>query len=221
HQDQTGGGDPEGLAELTDTAFEPVVGHDVWGQEEERGQTPDDAGDRQDRKDREVLGDGLQGERGHRRDDEHVQRQTLNAFDHVLVDDAVLVEAADDHLDDDAADHGQGEQRYVAHHLDGVDPQSSFQRLQSGQQELSDDDCGGHKPEVEGERIDRGRLDRLDFLPTPKGGGFRNHLPVVRGFRPVTGRPVAFLLRHRPPRPGGLPLRSYTSSTGRYRQPDG
>src|SRR5699024_11342257 len=57
----------------------------------------------------------------------------------------------------------------------------------------------------------------VDFLPTPKGGGFRNHLPVVRGFRPVTGRPVAFLLRHRPPRPGGLPLRSYTSSTGRYR----
>src|SRR5699024_2882039 len=61
----------------------------------------------------------------------------------------------------------------------------------------------------------------VDFLPTPKGGGFRNHLPVVRGFRPVTGRPVAFLLRHRPPRPGGLPLRSYTSSTGRCRQPGG
>src|SRR5699024_7182500 len=75
----------------------------------------------------------------------------------------------------------------------------------------------------------------VDFLPTRKGGGFRNHLPVVRGFRPVTGRPVAFLLRHRPPRPGGLPLRSYTSSRpycvgfaritqrgpGRCRQPDG
>ncbi len=36
-----------------------------------------------------------------------------------------------------------------------------------------------------------------------------------------SGCPPGFLLRRRPPRPGGLPLRSHTVSAGRHRRPGG
>ncbi|MEU1711098.1 hypothetical protein ABZ478_38455, partial [Streptomyces sp. NPDC005706] len=45
-------------------------------------------------------------------------------------------------------------------------------------------------------------LVTVDFLPRLKAGG-------------SSGRPLGFLLHRRPPRAGGLPLRSYTVSTGR------
>ena len=91
HEDQPGGGHAHGLAEVTDTALEPVAADDSGCQPQEDGHVERDADHRQDGERRQVVPHGLQRERGDGGDDQAVQRETLDAQHDLVVD--VPVEA--------------------------------------------------------------------------------------------------------------------------------
>ncbi len=87
--------------------------------------------------------------------------------------------------------------RVVAHSTNGGKPIHLFHWFEDGELRTTFEDPSsrdGNTP--------------VDFLPRLQAGD-------------SSGRPLGFLLHRQPPRPGGLPLRSYTASTVRRRQPGG
>ena len=93
HQDQTGRGHAEGLAEVTDAALEPELREHLAREQEEHAEVPRQPGTGQQQERDEVVGQDLQRQGRQRRHDQQVERQALEPRHRVAVDEVVVVEA--------------------------------------------------------------------------------------------------------------------------------